>query len=275
MPSTAEADAELGRIFIPEESVSADSNALSPAALKSLKVVSYTVRRGESLSQIAQKLHLNIGTLISFNGIKDSRTLGAGAVLKVPNSDGVLYRVRRGDSLEKIADSFSTALETVLDFNSLTTSVITVGQEIFIPGARMSTADINKVIGDLFIWPVSGRITSRFGGRNDPFTGVFRSHNGIDIANKMDLPIGAAMAGQVVSAAFSPTYGNYVIVKHTGTTYQTLYGHLDKILVSRGQNVAQGQTLGLLGNTGYSTGAHLHFSLFKNGEAVDPSLYLK
>jgi murein DD-endopeptidase MepM/ murein hydrolase activator NlpD len=275
LPSSPDADEELSRIFIPEEAEATGSDSLSQAVLKSLKVGSYTVRRGDTLSQIAQSLRLDIGTLISFNGIRDARSLSAGAVLKVPNSNGLSYKVRRGDSLEKIARSFSVPLETILDFNSLTSSIIRAGQELFIPGAKMSTAEINKVLGNMFIYPVSGRITSRFGDRNDPFTGVVRAHNGIDIANNTGTPIAAAMAGDVASAGFNANYGNYVIIKHTGTVYQTLYGHLSKILVSRGQTVRQGQTIGLLGNTGYSTGPHLHFSVFKNGEAVDPLKYLK
>jgi murein DD-endopeptidase MepM/ murein hydrolase activator NlpD len=82
------------------------------------------------------------------------------------------------------------------------------------------------------------------------------------------------MDGTVANVGFNNNYGNYVILKHAGS-YQTLYGHLTRYLVSRGQKVRQGQEIGELGTTGYSTGPHLHFSIFHNGEAVDPMRFLK
>jgi murein DD-endopeptidase MepM/ murein hydrolase activator NlpD len=99
-------------------------------------------------------------------------------------------------------------------------------------------------------------------------------HNGIDIVNKPGTAILAAMAGTVRASSFNFNYGNYVIIKHSGE-YQTLYGHLTSSVVAPGQKVSQGQKIGELGTTGYSTGPHLHFSIFKNGEAVDPLRFLK
>jgi murein DD-endopeptidase MepM/ murein hydrolase activator NlpD len=275
MPAAADAEQALYRIIVPEEMQAAVSAGANPALLKSLKVSSYTVQQGETLSQIAKRLRLNIDTLISFNDIKDARSLSHGKVLEIPNSDGLKYGVRRGDTLEGISRSFSVPMESILDFNSLTTSVIKPGQEVFVPGARMSPAEINKVLGNLFIFPVMGDISSRFGERGDPFTGVERFHNGIDIANKTDTPVAAAMAGRVEATGYNGNYGRFIIIKHIGTSFQTLYAHLNKVLVSRGENVRQGQEIGELGNTGYSTGPHLHFSIFKNNEPVDPLGYLK
>ena len=138
----------------------------------------------------------------------------------------------------------------------------------------MNANELNRVLGNLFLYPVVGRISSYFGERPDPFTGVANYHNGIDIVNRPGTSIRAAMAGTVADVGFNYNYGNYVILKHSGQ-YQTLYGHLTRYLVRRGQRVQQGETIGELGTTGYSTGPHLHFSVFHNGQPVDPLRFLK
>jgi murein DD-endopeptidase MepM/ murein hydrolase activator NlpD len=276
LPLTAASEQALYRIVVPEEYVEKPVQRPGDAkGLDDVTVRSYSIKAGESISQIAQRLGLRLDTLISFNGIQDARSLRAGTVLRYPNADGISYRVRRGDTLEAIAKSFSAPLEGILDKNGLDTSVISVGQELFIPGAHLSQNEINRVLGNLFLYPVRGRISSYFGVRQDPFTGVKRFHNGIDIVNAVDTPITAAMTGRVESVGYNNNYGRFIILKHLGTGYQTMYAHLDKVLVSRGENVRQGQEIGELGNTGYSTGAHLHFSVFKNNEPVDPLRFLK
>jgi murein DD-endopeptidase MepM/ murein hydrolase activator NlpD len=276
LPVTADTVAELYRTVLPEEEAAAAASAVGAGArLSSVNVNRYTVKKGESLSQIAAKLGLNLDTLVSYNGITDARSLSAGTVLQYPNANGLKYTVRRGDTLDKIAHSYSVSLDSLLDWNELTSSVITVGQVVFVPGARMSAGDLNRALGNLFVWPVAGRISSRFGQRNSPLTGVEKFHNGVDIAAKMNTPISAAMAGRIASVGFNTVYGRYVIIKHVGTGFQTMYAHLDKTSVSRDQNVAQGQKIGESGNTGMTTGPHLHFSIFKNNEPVDPLAYLK
>jgi murein DD-endopeptidase MepM/ murein hydrolase activator NlpD len=149
-----------------------------------------------------------------------------------------------------------------------------VGQQLFLPGARMNPTELNRVLGNLFLYPVVGRISSYFGERSDPFTGVPNYHNGIDIVNRPGTSIRAAMDGTVADVGFNYNYGNYVILKHAGG-YQTLYGHMTRYTVSRGQRVRQGDTIGDLGTTGYSTGPHVHFSIFRNGVPVDPLRFLK
>ena len=211
---------------------------------------------------------------MSWNGIRDGRGLAAGTVLDIPNADGLKYVVRRGDTLQGIARSWGVDFNGVLDWNRLASSVISVGQELFLPGARMNPNELSRILGSLFAYPVQGRISSYFGERSDPFTGVPNYHNGIDIVNRPGTPVLAAMAGTVAEVGFNYNYGNYVIMKHSGQ-YQTLYGHLTRYLVARGQKLQQGQELGELGSTGYSTGPHLHFSIFHNGQPVDPLRFLK
>jgi murein DD-endopeptidase MepM/ murein hydrolase activator NlpD len=239
----------------------------------SLRTSSYTVQGGDTLSGIAQRGGLAMDTVISFNGIQDARALKAGAKLVLPNANGLKYRVRRGDSLEGIAHRFGVALNELLDWNSLESSLIVPGQELFVPGARLSEHDLDRVFGRLFILPARGRLSSRFGVRSDPFTGVSRFHNGIDLAGEIGTPVLAAMSGSVSMAGFNPNYGRYLILSHA-EGFQTLYGHLDGFKVRKGARVKQGELIGTMGNSGYSTGSHLHFSIFLRGEPVDPLRYL-
>ena len=273
IPAPPDVDQALYGILVPEPPARQQGD-VNPALLTSLKVMPYTTRGGDSISTIAARFKLNIDTIVSWNGIRDARRISAGTELAIPNANGLKYSVRRGDTLQAIAASSGIELNNILDWNRLSSSVISVGQELFLPGARMNPGDLNRILGNLFIYPVLGRISSFFGERPDPFTGVANMHNGVDIVNKPLTPIGAAMDGTVAGVGFNNNYGNYVILKHAGS-YQTLYGHLTRYTVSKGQKVRQGQEIGELGTTGYSTGPHLHFSIFHSGEAVDPMRFLK
>lgn len=130
--------------------------------------------------------------------------------------------------------------------------------------------------GGEMTWPVPGqyRVTSNFGGRADPITGVYTSHGGTDIAAPYGTPIVAANDGVVIYAGWHYSYGNYVIVDHGGGI-ATLYGHSSKLLVSKGQAVSRGEKIALVGSTGYSTGNHLHFEVRINGVRTDAMKYLK
>ena len=118
-----------------------------------------------------------------------------------------------------------------------------------------------------FIWPVNGPVVSGFGMRWG------RLHEGIDIAASTGTPIWAAAAGTVIHAGWLGGYGNLVVVDH-GNGLATAYAHASAILVAVGQQVAQGETVSLVGSTGNSSGPHLHFEVRVNGVAVDPLVYL-
>ncbi|WP_438829573.1 M23 family metallopeptidase [Alkalispirochaeta alkalica] len=110
--------------------------------------------------------------------------------------------------------------------------------------------------------------------RPDPFTGQRRFHNGVDIVNAMRTPVRAAASGRVVHVESQiGNYGRFVILRHADG-FQTLYAHLDSYSVRVGQNVSRGQQIGAMGNTGRSTGPHLHFSVIHNGRFVNPLRYL-
>ena len=111
-----------------------------------------------------------------------------------------------------------------------------------------------------FLWPIasSHRVTSPFGWRTHPITGRQNLHGGIDIAAPNGTPIMASKAGVVVISQYGSSYGNYVVISHPDGT-RTLYAHMSQRNVSAGDTVSQGQTVGLVGSTGSSTGNHLHF----------------
>lgn len=128
--------------------------------------------------------------------------------------------------------------------------------------------------GDLaFIWPVTGTITSYFGMRPDPFTGVWRNHSGMDIAASTGTPIKAAEDGIVLHSGWIDGYGYTIILDHGGGI-STLYAHASKLVAQAGQSVRRGETVALVGSTGYSTGPHLHFEVRLNGTRVEPLDYL-
>jgi murein DD-endopeptidase MepM/ murein hydrolase activator NlpD len=252
----------------------ADQDSPLPPAPVTMEMGSYTVRSGDSLASIAKRFGLNMDTIISANGIADARAIKSGRELRIPNIDGLVYKTRKGDNLAAIAKRYKTDTTKIVDANDLGSSRLTIGQSIFIPGARLPQAEIAQALGQRVTWPARGPLSSYFGYRPDPFTGVRRFHGGIDIVVDTGTQIRAAMSGRVADAGYNGNYGNYVILSHADG-FQTLYGHLTSYSVVKGQQVAQGAVIGLSGNTGYSTGPHLHFGLYKRSLALNPLKYLK
>ena len=125
-----------------------------------------------------------------------------------------------------------------------------------------------------YVWPsqASRLVTSLFGTRLHPVYHVYKTHSGIDIGASYGTNILAADSGTIVTATYSSSYGYYVIINHGGGN-TTLYAHMSKIKVSVGDNVTQGQVIGLVGSTGVSTGPHLHFEIRINGTTVNPLDY--
>lgn len=122
--------------------------------------------------------------------------------------------------------------------------------------------------------PFSGAITSRFGTRENPFDGSgTETHKGLDIRAPMGAPVKAMAKGEVEFAGLRGGFGNCIMLKH-GNGFETLYGHLSKILVNVGQQIEIGQEIGRVGSTGRSTGPHLHYEIHKNGEKINPESFL-
>jgi murein DD-endopeptidase MepM/ murein hydrolase activator NlpD len=123
------------------------------------------------------------------------------------------------------------------------------------------------------IWPVRGWITSSFGHRVSPFTGTLQMHEGLDICARTGTPVKATADGIVIYSGWKSEFGKTVTLDH-GYGYRTRYAHLARILVNNGQRVSRGEVLGALGNSGRSTGPHLHYEVKLNGLPVDPRRHL-
>jgi|GEM_PF-1473042 len=234
-----------------------------------LRTNTYVVKKGNSLFSIAKKFNISVDAILSVNSMKDASILRIGTVLQIPNMNGIYYSVRKGDSLSSITARYRVDMNKLVDVNELDSSVIQVGQKLFIPGASLSDWERAEALGTLFKYPVKGRLTSRMGFRTDPFTKRRAYHAGVDFANRIGTPVHASQSGKVIYAGYKGNYGKTVILSHK-QGYTTLYGHLDKTLVKKGQTVRQGQKIGTLGNTGRSTGPHLHFEIRRYRRIIDP-----
>lgn len=121
--------------------------------------------------------------------------------------------------------------------------------------------------------PVDGWVTSGFGPRLSPFTNQLAMHDGLDIGAPMKTPVKASAGGRVALIGYDARMGNSIAIDH-GYGIETHYGHLAKILVKRGQKIKRGDIIGLVGNTGFSTGPHLHYIVKVNDKTVDPERYI-
>ncbi len=142
---------------------------------------------------------------------------------------------------------------------------------------RQSQEDVRNLLNDQVSlsratpkgWPTKGWLTSYFGMRKSPFTGRRVMHEGLDIAANTGTPVTATADGIVARISYSSGYGKMVVIDH-GYGYRTIFGHNSKILVKVGQKIKRGDIIAKVGNTGRSTGSHLHYELRLNGVPIDP-----
>ena len=127
--------------------------------------------------------------------------------------------------------------------------------------------------GFLYPLPYAVPITDAYGYRIHPLSGTYKWHNGVDLAAGSGTAIYATQSGTVTSACYNEAYGNMVTINHANG-YSSLYGHMTNYIVSVGDYVTQGQTIGYVGSTGWSTGPHLHFTIYYNGSDVNPMNYV-
>jgi len=268
---------EDGIMLIPA-SLETESVELEPEAFSTSHTLVYDthlVQSGDNVSTLAINYGLNQGTIISINKIANTRLLQIGKVLKIPNQDGILHSVKNGDTLDSLAERYKVDSDAIKTANELFSDKIAAGTDLFIPGAQLDWVTIQEVNGDLFIWPINGRITSSYGYRIDPFDASRRQfHSGMDISGTTGTPIKAAMAGRVSAVGYDSVYGNYVVITHH-SGYRTLYGHMSVIRTRTGAYVSVGERIGDVGSTGLSTGPHLHFMVYKNGVTVNPRALMR
>jgi len=231
----------------------------------------YVVKSGDTLAAVADRYGIPLSYLVASNGLSAPSVLYPGQELILPQG-GVLHTVRAGQTLADLAATYGVSQEAIRKANGLSGEPLP-GQRLFIPEPRtVPQAAVLELGGEgeaRFIWPLRGRLTSLFGPRTHPIYGTPDFHTGIDLAVPEGTEVHAAAPGTVTWAGARGGYGLLVVIDH-GDGYSTYYGHLSRILVHVGQFVEVGQVIALSGNTGLSTGPHLHFEIRKFGEPINP-----
>jgi murein DD-endopeptidase MepM/ murein hydrolase activator NlpD len=225
----------------------------------------YVVRRGDTLSGIAKMFGVSTNTVLWANDLKSARDIHPGDQLVILPISGVRHTVVKGETLASIIKKYKGDADEVLAYNGWESGhAVKVGDTVIIPhgveSAPIVTGPTSRLrsaggpeISGYFMRPL-------IGGRKSQ---GLHGYNGIDIAAPIGTPILASASGTVTVArgsGYNGGYGQYVVVSHPNGT-QTVYGHLSSVIVGQGQYVVQGQVIGYSGNTGKSTGAHLHFEI--------------
>ena len=262
----------------------------------------YTVVKGDTFNGIAYANDMSVSDLKALNPSVDINRLMIGDVLNVKAQTPVLS-VKTTEH-QVYSQDIECPVETREDSSMYkgTSKIVTQG----VKGEARIEADVTYVNGQeqqrdilsnvtvreptttikavgtkekpktastgSFSWPISGRITSYFGGRY--IFGRYSYHSGIDISASYGASVRAADGGTVTFAGYKGSYGNLVVITHDNGT-QTYYGHNSSLLVSAGQKVSKGQTIARAGSTGRSTGTHCHFEVRVRGSAVNPLNYLR
>lgn len=229
------------------------------------KVSVYVVRSGDSLASIAQMFGVTSNTVMWANDLKSAKDLKVGQELIILPISGVKYIIKKGDTLQSIAKKFGGNIEEIRDFNNMPPSAaISVGDEIIIPdgqvsgvvsgGGSVSKPATGKTASGYFIKPVRGTRTQGLHGKYK---------TAIDIGTSVGTSVYASAGGKVIvskNSGYNGGYGDYVVIQHDNGM-QTIYAHLSSADVSSGTKVSQGDLIGKSGNTGNSTGPHLHFEI--------------
>lgn len=244
----------------------------------------HTVQAGDTILGIAAKFGLQPETIMWANPAieRNPDRISIGDEIKVLPVNGVLHTVRQGDTLSSLAAKYKVDMQSIVDysFNNLadTAASLTVGTDLIVPGGEKPLvaqqvvaaysgpvpASASKGSG-AFAWPTSGSVSQGYWG----------GHAALDIGSWTGAPVKVADSGYVVyvGRGWSSGYGNHIIVDH-GNGYSTLYAHLNSIFVSPGENVGKGVQIGTVGNTGNSTGPHLHFEIRYQGVRRNPYGFL-
>lgn len=248
-----------------------------PALVDTGRFRTHRVQDGETLAQVAGALDVSPEMLMASNRLLSESQLRPGQVMYA-SSDGIVHTIQAGQTLSDIARSYGVQVATLMEANNLRAdSTIYAADRILIPGAVpsfwRSAVSLSRGQVVRFIWPLEGPVVSEFGRREHPVFGVWHHHDGIDIDVPEGTPVHAAASGRVSFYGERPGYGNMLVIEHADG-FHSVYGHLLRATVTVGQFVEMGQTVAQSGNTGDSTGPHLHFEIVKGEFSLDPRLYL-
>lgn len=234
------------------------------------QISTYIIREGDTVSGVAEMFGVSINTILWANDLSSRSILRAGQTLVILPISGVNYTVKKGDTLESIAKRHNADTNEILIYNDLSLdSTLAVGQNIIIPHADLAVTSTSKAGSSGVSSTLSKKLPNLPGYFTRPVTSGIKTqkihgHNGVDIAGPVGTPILASAAGTVIinrmNGAWNGGYGNYVVISHPNGT-QTLYAHMLSSVVKVGEMVAKGEKIGAMGNTGLSTGPHLHFEI--------------
>lgn len=227
-----------------------------------------------SFTGLAARLQISQGTLATVNSIS-SPSVKKGADLILPVNQGLFIAENPSSSLEVLLKNEYSSQISKDEENPVPKFKIRGRVFYFLQDKNFSGTDIAFFHDDSMQLPLSKKIlTSPFGYRTSPISGKWTFHAGIDMAAPLGTEVFACKSGVVSQTGFNSTYGNFIIVLHNGNK-TSLYAHLSKIISKKGDRVSTGQTIGLVGTTGASTGPHLHFEVRENGNPLDPGKLLK
>ncbi len=267
-PSSSRGGAELvvdENALISNGPVGADEIAGGNNASGEIRV--YTVREGDSLGEVAEMFGVTANTIRWANDISRNTDIQPGQTLVILPIAGVRHIVKSGDSISSIAKKYEGDEDEILSFNQLASaSDIVVGDTLIIPGGELHTTQTPVKESKSGKGKAGGG--SGGAGFTHPAPGSVKTqgihgYNAVDLAGSAGSTVRAAAAGEVIvakGAGWNGGYGSYIVVKHRNGT-QTLYAHLSSLNVGVGDYVEQAQTIGGMGNTGKSTGTHLHFEV--------------
>jgi len=241
-------------------------------------VFAYSVEPGDTLSSVAQRFGLKKETIMWENNLSNANQLKTGMTLKILPVDGASHTVKKGQTLDTIAKQYKIEKEAIVRQNQLEDESLIADTMLIIPGAVKAIPKPSHTAYSAPSAPVRGYTGVSKGKLLWPTTsaarltqGFHRGHYAVDIANRAKGPIYASAPGKVIEASngWNGGYGNYIIIDH-GDGMQTLYAHNEKLYVTKGQYVDRGQTISWMGNTGRSTGPHVHFEVRINGVKYNP-----
>jgi murein DD-endopeptidase MepM/ murein hydrolase activator NlpD len=237
-----------------------------------LKFYTYKVKEKENFWVVMSKCSMDMDTLMSVNGLTSPFQVVPGTVLYIPNMRGIVVS---GDNLKDVYTVTTAEKINIKYVKTVNKSESLQKKFLFIPCGKISPLERSLFLGTAFLSPIQyGKATSGFGSRKDPFNSMRTEfHKGIDLGCRIGTKVHAARSGEVIYTGYEEGYGNIVIVEHE-FGYKSYYGHLSKMLVKKGDTVKSGSLIALSGNTGRSTGPHLHFEIRKNGKALNPMTFL-
>ena len=259
----------------PTRYVAVPDNA--PSVSVNLSGKTTRVRKGDTVYAIARRNGVTVKQLIAHNRLKAPYLLRPGQTLSLPTAGH--HVVRKGDTVYSISRRYRVDMRELAQLNGLKRPyTLRIGQKLNVPGngtvgsspVKVALPSSPPVSGQGFLWPVSGKVISRFGPKS-----LGRHNDGINIAARQGEVVRAAEAGIVVHADSKlKGYGGLILIRHEGG-WMTAYAHNSRLLVKRGQKIARGQPIAHVGKSGRVTSPQLHFELRKGNRAVNPEKYLK